>query len=200
MFQTVSQRERAAEEARLGKRAQRSKSASDARRSGSVSAPGGPGTPATTQGDSLPDNTDKKPTKKEQKKQAEAKASEAQMHKHANETARLAMGSGTMFGKKKKTYSWLNSGSKAAPTPIPTPAKINNALNESATETSGPVRPGTAGTTTTVASSGKGFGEWKEEGEKARGIQKRDLLLALEADGKAPKALHKAYAKPEDKD
>ena len=111
------------------------------------------------------------------------------------------MGGGGAFGKK-KTYSWLKtSGPKPAPTPIATtPAKINTALNETATETGGSVRPGTAGTTTTVASSGTHFGEWKEEGEKSAGIQKRDLLLVLEADGKAPRALQKAYTKPEDKD
>ena len=201
VLNSVSQQERAAEEARLAKRARRAAADSDGHRNSSVSTVGGASTPATMPSDTMADAADKRPTKKEQKKQAEAKASEAQMHKHANETARLAMGGSMAFGGKKKTYSWLNKGKvapAATPGPTPTPASINTTLNKSATpDSADAARPATAGTATTtprtVASHDKRFGKWKEESEKSPAIETRDVLLVLEADGRAPKALQLAY-------
>lgn len=201
VFQSRSQQERAAEDARIAKRARREAATSEGDTVASTSTTAGPGTPATMPGDSLPDMADKRPTKKEQKKQAEAKASEAQMHKHANETARMAtmgMGNALAFGKKKKTYSWLNSNSKAAvgatPGPAPTPSSINTTLNKITTpESTDVARPSTATTATTVASSSTEFGAWREDSEKSPAIEARDVLLVLEADGKAPRALQEAY-------
>jgi hypothetical protein len=184
VFRRVSQADRAAEEARLAKRARRSASANpDALRSGSVSTPG-----ALEIASMSPLEVEKKTTKKD-KKLAESKFTEAQQHKSANETARGALGS--LIGKKGKSYSWMTGGTntpKAASSPVPTPARINSATAASASSMPNNTRPA-------AAPRGGQFGDWDEDKESS--IQARDVLLVLETDGKAPRSLMKGYNVPE---
>jgi hypothetical protein len=188
-----AQEERFLEEKRLGKRARRAAEATtagDIGRTPSVSTPGGPGTPGLIAPDS-----DKKTSKKELKKAAEAKATEAQQHAHANETARLAMGvgGGFMFGGKKKTYSWMTAASGSS-TPKGFGSRINTAVNNSSPGTpSGAASGNTSGGG--AISVGKRFGEWREDKEKGEGVQVRDVVHVLEEDRKEDKVLQRAYMK-----
>lgn len=194
--------ERTEEDDRLAKRAQRGISAvlnKDGSRSASVSlSTPRAGTPTGLLGDRAPEPMDKKPTKKELKKQAETKASEEQQHRHAIETARMATSNMT-FGGKKKTYSWLTGPAKSNPTGFPAPSKINTVLGNSTPGTPGAPGAGSGGPSGMVSATGKRFGEWREDGERGAGIQKRDVLFVLEMDGKALKDIQKAYSK-EDKE
>jgi hypothetical protein len=180
IFQQMSRTDRAAEEARLAKRARRSASTNpDAVASSSVLTPG-----ALDIASMSPLESEKKATKKD-KKLAVSKFTEAQQHKSANETARGALGS--LIGKKGKSYSWMTGGTntpKAVSSPAPTPARINAALGASTSSTPNGVR-------TTAASRGVQFGDWDED--KEPGIHARDVLLVLETDGKAPRSLMKGY-------
>jgi Transcription initiation factor TFIID component TAF4 family len=187
IFRRVSQTDRAAEDARLAKRARRSASANpEATRSGSISTSG-----ALDITSMSPLEAEKKTTKKD-KKLAESKFTEAQQHKSANETARGALGS--LIGKKGKSYSWMTGGTntpKAVSSPVPTPAKISAALAASNSSTPNGVRPATT-------PRGGQFGDWDEDKEPS--IQARDLLLVLETDGRAPRSLMKGYNVPESRD
>lgn len=115
----------------------------------------------------------------------ESKFSEAQQHKSANETARLAttgkLGGG-MGAKKGKTYSWLSGGGA-----LSTPAKSTASAGTSAAGTPASNRP--------AAAPLKLLGQWDES--KDPGIQTRDVLLVLETDGKATRSLQRAYSMPE---
>lgn len=185
VFRKIAQQERKAEEARLAKRARRSASAAP----GGISTPGvmtpsGPETPNAMLLDS-----EKKVTKKDRKIQ-ESKFSEAQQHKSANETARLATsgalgGRFGLGGKKGKTYSWLSGG--AGGSAVSTPVKP--------TTSAGPSAAGTPASSRPTAAPLKVLGQWDEE--KDPGIQRRDVLLVLETDGKAPRSLQRAYSMPE---
>jgi len=176
--------DRAAEEARLAKRARRSASANpDAIRLGSISTPG-----VVDIASMSPLESEKKTTKKD-KKLAESKFTEAQQHKSANETARGALGS--LIGKKGKSYSWMTGGTntpKSVSSPLPTPARINSAILASSSSAANAVRPA-------AAPRGVQLGDWDED--KEPGIQARDLLLVLETDGRAPRSLMKGYNVPE---
>lgn len=130
---------------------------------------------------------EKPPTKKEQKKKAEAQKNEAVNHTSANNTATQFLGGGGgLFGKKKKTYSWLTGSASGTSTP----AQIM---------TSG--LPGTptgkvvnAGPEKLTADGVRRLGTWREDREKGAGIQIRDWIVVLENDGREQRALQRAYA------
>ena len=192
VFRKISQADRAAEEARLAKRGRRIVSANpEAARPGSISASG-----VTDPASALAPDSDKRPTKKD-RKLAESKFTEAQQHRFANETARLATGSlvgGFHFGgTKKKTYAWMSGGTntpKPTTSPAQTPAKINTAVN------GGVAAPNSV--RGSAVARGRQFGQWDEGRDP--GIRVRDVLLVLESDGKAPRSLLRAYNVPESRD
>ncbi|KAJ5162086.1 hypothetical protein N7492_007478 [Penicillium capsulatum] len=153
--------------------------------SGDVTGPA-PSTPVAERAPSF----DKKPmSKKDMKKQVDTKASEAQQHQQSVETARMAtssMLSGRMFGQK-KSYSWLKPGGTSSG--FSTPSRPNPP-----TPTAGPEKTGRSGET----SSGqfqRQLGTWREDQEKGAGIQVRDILFMLEADGRGIKHVQKGYLK-----
>ncbi|KAL9111694.1 MAG: hypothetical protein Q9227_003968 [Pyrenula ochraceoflavens] len=191
LFRTVSKADRLAEEARLAKRTKRKNTSggADTGSIASVSTPG-PSTPVAT-----PSEPEKRPTKKAQKL-ADAKFTEQQQHKSANETVRMATsGLGGMFGKK-KNYAWLNAGKKTTPSATPNASSINLSLEDDVAPRTVP-----AVAKPPVVRSVKQFGEWDEEtDQRARGICIRDVILVLEADGRAMKALSTAYNQPEEGD
>lgn len=126
----------------------------------------------------------------------DSKATEAQQHAQSVETARMALGSSgprtSMFGTK-KSYSWLKSGgtgsgfsSPSRPTP--------------STPTAGPEK--TIVGDTAPAQTQRRLGLWREDQQKGAGIQVRDVLFMLEADGRAAKHVQRGYLKDpkEDRD
>lgn len=181
-----AQKEREHEEARLLKRANRAKAAAEATtpRQGSA-APGTPGSVA-------PEMPEKAPTKKEQKKKAEAKVNEAASHAAANVTTAQFLGGGTgLFGKKKK-YSWMTGGAGGGGggSGASTPGRIMT-QGLPGTPTGG---VGSAVPERLTADGVRRLGTWREDKEKGRGIQIRDWIFVLEADGREKRALQKAYA------
>ncbi|KAF7507002.1 hypothetical protein GJ744_011026 [Endocarpon pusillum] len=183
VFQKVSNANRASEQARLAKRAKRG-----AGKPADIGVASGAATPSGVQTPiAAPAEPPKRLTKKD-KKAAETKLSGAQQQKSANETARMAMGLGS--SNKFKKYSWLQNGGAASPaaSPGPPPNRSNADLSSTAS-TLGSVRTGPS------AGRGKQFGEWDENDDRA--VQARDVLLVLETDGKAIKALSKGYNTPE---
>ena len=152
-----------------------------------------PGTPGSTGllGDRAPDvGAFKKPTKKELKRQDQARQTEAQLHAQANMAANMAVGgkgSSVMFGGKKKTYSWMNAGKPAATSLGPS--------GRSQTSTQAPGTPVGGSTGVSNSTSIRRWGDWKETGEKGAGIHMRDLVLVLEKEGKFARNLQRAYSK-----
>jgi hypothetical protein len=149
--------------------------------------------PSTPLGDRALGLDKKSVTKKEAKKMQDSKATEAQQHAQSVETARMALsGGGRMFGGK-KTYSWLKPGGKtggfSSPS-RPTPS----------TPTAGPEK--TIAGESTPSLTQRRLGIWREDQEKGAGIQVRDILFMLEADGRATRHVQRGYLKDpkEDRD
>ncbi|KAK2762308.1 hypothetical protein FQN54_001318 [Arachnomyces sp. PD_36] len=188
------------EEGRAAKRARRSANAilgSDSVRSESVGpATSGASTPAGTGSERAPD-VEKKVNKKEMKKQAEAKATEAVQHQHAVETARMATSSitsGVRFGGKKKEYNWLKKPALGG-SGFSTPSRINTAVGNATPDSGG--TPGASGFTKRSGLSAqalRGLGDWREDGEKGKGVQIRDILYMLELDGRGVKNVQRGYS------
>jgi hypothetical protein len=181
--------DREAEEARLRKRQKRAnpESATSTSRAGSV-APGTPGTIA-------PEQPEKALTKKELNAQKKAagggKGARGVMGDTstaaANQTVSHLMGG---FGgrKKGKQYAWMTSGTSGAGTPT----RLNT--------TDLPGTPGAAASLPVQQARLTGdpkqrLGTWREDGDKARQIQLRDWLTAMEIDGIELKSLQDAYIK-----
>lgn len=189
------------EDGRAAKRAKRSANAilgSDSVRSGSVG-PGtsGASTPAGAGSERAPD-VDKKVNKKEMKKQADAKATEAVQHQHAVETARMAtnnLTSGRLFGGKKKEYSWLKKPAVGG-SGFSTPSRINTNVGAANSDSGG--TPGASGSSrrgTMSAQAARGLGDLREDGAKGKGIQIRDVLFMLELDGRGVKNVQRGYSR-----
>lgn len=146
-------------------------------------------TPSTPIADRAPTFDKKSMTKKEARKLMDSKASEAQQHQQSVETARLAtnsMLSGRMFGTK-KSYSWLKPGGSSSGFSSP------SRPNPPSTPTAGPEKVSRPGEP--PASQTKRLGTWREDQEKGAGIQVRDILFMLEADGRGTKHVQKGYSK-----
>ena len=172
-MRTEATKERDLEEARLRKRAARA--GGNVPRSGSV-APGTPGSVA-------PESSEKAPTKKEQKKKADAKTNEAITHAAANATTSQFLAGRNAFGKKGKSYSWLTPGGSGG-SGANTPSRIN---------TQGlPGTPGPPPIEELTVKGSRRLGEWREHGDKGKDIQMRDWISVLEIDGRAKKTLQKA--------
>ena len=118
----------------------------------------------------------KAPNKKEQKRQAEAKATEAQQHAATNKTTNMAL------GLKKK--SWMSGGGGGG-----------GSLGLPRVNTQGLPRPSAANGAGGQLAPVKKYGDFREDKEHGKGIQLRDLIAVLETDGKDTKALARAYKK-----
>lgn len=112
---------------------------------------------------------------------AESKISEQQQHASTNEAARMATAS--IFGSKKKQYSWMTGaggggggggGGALSRTP-------SAAATPRSTSVSAPVKDKAPQTR-----KGPQIGQFDENSEP--GIQIRDLLLVLESDGRAARS------------
>lgn len=125
-----------------------------------------------------------KMTKKERERLAKANGvSEEQQTRNANNTANLQLGG--------KSYNWMHK--KAAP---PTPAATSARLAAAATGVDGgkgAMKAGGAvgsllGTDATV-------GQWREDSVGGKGVQMRDWVGVLEADGREKRTLCFAMAR-----
>lgn len=193
-YVSVVRKDSAYENKRATKRTKRSANAILGEGAGAEAADSAPSTPMPERAPSFDRKT---MSKKEAKKMMDTKASEAQQHQQSVETARLAtnsMLSGRMFGSK-KTYSWLKPG--GATSGFSSPSRPN----PPSTPTGGPKEASRSGEQT-PASQTKRLGTWREDSEKGAGIQVRDILFMLEADGRATKHVQKGYSRTprEDRD
>lgn len=174
-----AQEERKAEQERLAKRARRTATES---LSGDVGTAGSAmlGTPGLgLLGERAPEvDTKKAPNKKEQKRQAEAKATEAQQHAATNKTTNMAL------GLKKKSWMTKDTGSSGG-----------GSLGLPRVNTQGLPRTSTANGSGSQLPMGRKYGEFREDRETGKGVQLRDIIAVLETDGKEKKALARAYTK-----
>jgi len=128
-------------------------------------------------------------SKKEREKN-QKQGLDVHQHKAANATMAYALGGG-------KRYAWMSAGgAKAAPKASAT-APAGGAA-------SGTVTPG-ASSATPAKQEDVGlrarevrYGDWRED--KAKGIQLRDWIWALEMDGKAKRGLARAFARLKSED
>lgn len=193
-YRTFIHRENSQEEKRATKRTKRNSNAilDEAGRAESIDPT--VSAPSTPIGERAPGLDKKSMTKKEAKKMQDSKATEAQQHAQSVETARMALSGGgrSMFGAK-KSYSWLKPGGKASGFSSPSrPAP--------STPTAGPEKS-SAGEPTPNQPQRR-LGIWREDQEKGAGIQVRDILFMLEADGRATRHVQRGYLKDpkEDRD
>lgn len=177
-----------AEQERLRKRRRREEAKSkDPNRAGSTVPDTSAPSSSAPIGERAPEVETVKGAKKLSKRAAAAQATEAQQHAATNQTVAGALGlGGNLFGGK-KTYSWLTGGAKG-PKSGPALARTTSGLP-----------PASAATTTKKDISNlpeaRSFGTFREDHEGGKGIQLRDILSALESDGRDKKILCKAYAK-----
>ena len=182
--------EKGAEEERLSKRARVTAAgvlAAEGGRSGAISVGASrQGTPGLL-GERAPDVDTKKPSKKDQRKRAEAKATEAEQHAETNKTMNMNLDLGGSLGKK---LTWMQKDTSSTRGFTPTLSKVN-------TNTQGSSKASAA----QVARRGnqlpfiRKHGEFREDREDGSGIQVRDVIMALEADDKEKRALIKAHAR-----
>lgn len=185
----IASADRTAEEERLAKRARRAASAvstGDGNKSGTaILGASTPGTPGPL-GERAPDVDTKRVSKKEQKRQAEVKATEAQQHTATNQTTSMALGIGGSLGKK---LSWMQKpGLSSGASPMP--PRVNTGVH-------GASKSSTAAGASSASQLHRirQYGGFREDKEAGAGIQLRDIIFALESDGKDKMALAKAYAK-----
>ena len=185
----IASADRAAEEERLAKRTRRAASAvGDGNKSGTATLGGATPGPPGPLGERAPDVDTKRVSKKEQKRQAEVKATEAQQHTATNQTTSMALGIGGSLGKK---LSWMQkpgpSGSGASSSMLP---RVNTG-SQGASKSSAAAVASSASQLHRI----RQYGSFREDKEAGAGIQLRDIIFALESDGKDKMALAKAYAK-----
>ncbi|MCJ1284889.1 hypothetical protein MMC26_004226 [Xylographa opegraphella] len=183
--------ERSIEEERASKRSKRTVNgllSGDISRSASVSgATPGPGTPGTL-GERAPDVDAKKLSKKDQKKQADSKATEAQQHAATNQTLKMQLG-GT-FGKKQP--SWLtNTKATASASGFPVQSRMVSGSQSHNKSANGAGPNGAGG----LPQNKRQFGDFREDKEGGAGIQMRDVVMVLDPEPKEKKTLAKAYVR-----
>ena len=178
-----AQEERTAEQERLTKRARRTAAVSTASEVG-ASGPAAPGTPGLgLLGERAPEVEVKKGSnKKEQKRQAEAKATEAQQQAATNKTTSMALGM--------KKRSWMTKDTNPS-----SGGSFGSSLNLPRVNTQGLPRTSTSNVASSQLPMGRKLGAFREDREGGKGIQLRDMVAILETDGKETKALARAYTK-----
>lgn len=184
----IASADRAAEEERLAKRTRRAASAvGDGNKSGTATLGGATPGPPGPLGERAPDVDIKRVSKKEQKRQAEVKATEAQQHTATNQTTSMALGIGGSLGKK---LSWMQKPSLSGSGASSMLPRVNTG-SQGASKSSAAAGASSASQLHRI----RQYGGFREDKEAGAGIQLRDIIFALESDGKDKMALAKAYAK-----
>ncbi|CAK7273313.1 hypothetical protein SEPCBS57363_005591 [Sporothrix epigloea] len=192
----ASKTDRSIEEQRLLKRQKREGKKSDtvAPATPTANRSTTPGTPG-----SVAPDMEKPPTKKELRKNAAAKFAEQNDTLSANRTSMAFLGG------RKKQYSWLSGGAGASPKRGLGITGSGVAGGGAGGGASGVAGGGAAGggsdtpgrrpgESAMLTSEGRTkWGSWREDGIKGKDIQLRDLVVALEADGREAVALQTAY-------
>ncbi len=151
-------------------------------------------------------------SKKERDRLAKAGQTDEVLHKAANDAVSMALG-----GRKGKKYSWLSGGGMGGNpsgdrsrmgTPGRTDISIGGSGSGSSELGSGAMHGSSAeagvfnagaGTASKADKRGRRgdrkIGEWREDGPKGKGIHLRDLISALEMDGKEKRALSSCLTK-----
>ena len=139
-------------------------------------------------GERAPDVDVKKLSKKDQKKQADSKATEAQQHAATNQTLKMQLGGS--FGKKQP--SWLTN-TKATPSVsgFPIQSRMTSG-GQSHGKSAGGTGPNGAGG---LPQNRRQFGDFREDKEGGAGIQMRDVVTVLDPESKEKKTLAKAYVR-----
>ena len=191
-LRSLAQADRRAEEARLAARAKRQKLTNPKSE-----------TPDEKSVAPIPPS-EAKMTKKERERLARTGQTEEVLHKAANDAASMALG-----GFKKKQYSWL-SGGRSSGASTPRRSDTGSGLNSpGGSSVGGGGGGGVSFGSSNYASGGpvgtseaaqlrvrnQRYGEWREDGKRGKGIQIRDLILALETDGREKKTLVRCLAK-----
>ena len=176
-------------------------------RTGSVSGTPGPGTPA---GERAPDPDAaaagaapraKPLSKKQQKIQNDARASQAQSHATANAANMALGGSGGPSWLGGKKISWMTSKSGAAtntsfgPKPAAGPRGSVSAAGAAGAGAAPGGERGKEPARKETRREEKGYGSFREDRESGRGIQLRDVLAVLETEGQERKALLRLITK-----
>ncbi|KAL1881133.1 hypothetical protein VTK73DRAFT_4810 [Phialemonium thermophilum] len=184
----VGREARELEEARLRKRQRRLNPEVAAATSRATSA-----APGTT-GSVAPEPEARAPSKKELKRgAAAARLAEASSTATANQTLQHMIGG---FGgrKKGKQYAWMTAGASGASTP----SRVSTPGQESSGTSLAVAAAKVAENTRLTAEGRYRLGNWREDGDKGKGIQLRDWVTALELDGIDIKAIQEAYIKLDD--
>ena len=181
------------ENERSNKRAKRAANglvSGDVSRPGSMSGTPIPGTPGAI-GERAPDfEITKKPlSKKEQKRQADARYTEEAQHAATNAAMNMALGGSKKSWLGGKQKSWMTSNNptntgfgllpRANSTPQISRAKAANAL----------------GAGVDAAATANGLGEFREDQESGANIQLRDLVALFDPETKEKRAVAKAHSK-----
>ena len=152
-----------------------------------------------------------KMTKKERERLARTGQTEEVLHKAANDAASMALG-----GMRKKQYSWLSGGRSSSGSSTPRRMDTGSGLGSPGGSMGGGLGSGAGsaalgGNVAAYCSAGAGaaatpesvhmrvrgrrYGDWREDSKRGAGIQMRDLILALETDGREKKTLARCLAK-----
>jgi len=130
-------------------------------------------------------------TKKEREKLAKQDVTEEVQTRMTNNTATMQLGG--------KAYSWMNAGKKGGIGGSGLGGSRlglgGGGLGPSLSIGSGGAGVGTASADGSGAAKDRKFGEWREDGVGGKGVQMRDWVSALEADGKERKTLNFAMAR-----
>ena len=185
----IAAREKGAEEERLAKRARVAAAgilAGESGLQGSSSVGASRHNTPGLLGERAPDVDVKKTSKKDQKKQAEAKATEAEQHAATNKTMNMALGLKGSLGKK---LSWMQKDTSSSffNDTLISVFNTNNAGSSNAAAQAGRRGP--------QLPSVRKHGAFREDKEDGSGIQMRDVIMAMEAEDKEKRTLIKALAK-----
>ena len=185
-LQESGKKRQSAEERRLAKRQKRSideAAPAEASRANSISTSG-------PLGDQAPEiDTKKLSSKKELKRQENAKATEAQQHAATQQTMKMQLGG------RSAQRSWMtNSVKPAGGTGFPVQIRKSVADSQARSATGTGI-----GTAAAQAGKRKAQDELREDREMGHNVQLRDVLLTLERDPKERKALARAYRRLDSK-
>lgn len=183
----IAASEKAAEEERLAKRARVAAAGALAGESGRSSVGASRHNTPGLLGERAPDVDVKKTSKKDQKKQAEAKATEAEQHAATNKTMNMALGLGGSLGKK---LSWMQKDTSSSRGGTPLLSRVNT--NNAGSSKSSAAQAGRRGP---QLPSVRKHGSFREDKEDGSGIQMRDVIMAMEAEDKEKRTLIRALSR-----
>lgn len=118
---------------------------------------------------------------------AKAGQTEDVLHRKANETASMALGS-------KKKYSWMMGGGKGGGGGGASGASTPK-INTGAASTSGASTPALAPVDRALQGLKRTYGDSLEMGDAGRKVQVRDIIHVMELDGKERKTMAAVLAK-----